>query len=70
MLFGLLLLEEGVEAAAEPFAVVVWTVVLSVLLHGATAARGARDYGEWWAPMTDAEKKAMPEGLDLGDVDI
>lgn len=68
ILFGLLLLEEEIERGQELFAVVAWTVVLSVLLHGATAAWGARRYGRWWDDMSDDEKEAMPEGLAMDDV--
>lgn len=66
ILFGLLLLEEELEASTELFAVVAWTVALSILLHGATAAIGARRYGEWWSSMAD-EHDDMPEGLDVAE---
>ena len=65
ILFGLLLLEEEITRGEELFAVVAWTVVLSVVLHGATAAWGARRYGQWWDDMSDDEKQSMPEGLDM-----
>ena len=65
ILFGLLLLEEELPRAEELFAVVAWTVVLSVGLHGATAAWGARRYGSWWSTMSDDEKQTMPEGLHV-----
>jgi NhaP-type Na+/H+ or K+/H+ antiporter len=67
ILFGLLLLEEELPMAEDLFAVVAWTVLLSVVLHGATAAAGARRYGAWWATMSDAERESMPEGLDVPD---
>ena len=60
MLFGLLLLEEGLEGADQLFGVITWTVVASVVLHGATASWGAAAYGKWFAahieePMPEAE---------------
>jgi len=69
ILFGLILLEEEIERGPELFAVVAWTVALSVLLHGATAAWGARRYGQWWDDMSDDEKESMPEGLDMDGMD-
>lgn len=65
ILFGLLLFEEEIERRGELFSVVAWTVALSVLLHGATAAMGARRYGAWWDAMDDDEKESMPEGLEM-----
>jgi NhaP-type Na+/H+ or K+/H+ antiporter len=65
ILFGLLLLEEELARGPELFGVVAWTVALSVLLHGATAAWGAAHYGVWWSSMTDDEKDTMPEGLEV-----
>lgn len=65
ILFGLLLLEEELEGAEELFAIVAWTVALSVVLHGATAAVGARRYGEWWAAMSEDEKRDLPESVDV-----
>ncbi len=64
ILFGLQLLEEDLPGATDLFAVVAWTVVFSVGLHGATAAWGARRYGAWWSDMSDDEKTSMPEGVD------
>ncbi len=64
ILFGLLLLEEELAGADALFAIVAWTVLLSVVLHGATAAWGARRYGEWWRSMTQEEQATMPEGLE------
>ena len=68
ILFGLLLLEEEIERGQDLFAVVAWTVVLSVALHGATAAWGARRYGQWWDDMSDDEKESMPEGMEVDDM--
>ncbi|MEQ8439155.1 MAG: cation:proton antiporter [Ilumatobacter fluminis] len=71
MLFGLQLLEEGVAEglsdADELFAIIAWTVVASVVAHGATATWGARKYGEWYAAMSDHERDAMPESSDVRD---
>lgn len=68
ILFGLLLLDEGIEGGEQLFAVVAWTVVLSVVLHGATAAWGARRYSQWWDDMSDDEKDSMPEGMDMDEL--
>ena len=65
ILFGLILLEEELPGAEDLFAVVAWTVALSIVLHGATAAWGARRYGTWWESMSDDEKESMPEGLEI-----
>lgn len=63
ILFGLLLFEEDLARADELFGVVAWTVLLSVVLHGATAAAGASAYGRWYASMTEDEKQTMAEGV-------
>jgi NhaP-type Na+/H+ or K+/H+ antiporter len=59
VVFGLLLLEET-EATGELgavgeelFGVIALTVTASVLLHGASAAPGARAYGRWAADQAD-----------------
>lgn len=65
ILFGLLLLEEELEGADKLFAVVAWTVTLSVVLHGATAAFGARRYGAWWNAMPHEEQMEMPEAIEV-----
>lgn len=67
ILFGILLLEEELEGADELFAVVAWTVALSVVLHGATAAAGARRYGAWWSAMPHDEQMEMPEAIEVED---
>ena len=67
ILFGLLLLEEDLRAGADLFAIVAWTVLLSVVLHGATAAWGARTYGAWWAAMDHEEQQTMPEGVAVAE---
>lgn len=50
IVFGLLLLEDTEainDVGEQTFGVIAITVALSVLLHGATAAPGARRYGLW-----------------------
>jgi NhaP-type Na+/H+ or K+/H+ antiporter len=72
IIFGLLLLEEF-EASAEVgddlFGVIALTVTASVVLHGASAAWGARTYGRWAdrAAFSDDERKKMhlPEMKDV-----
>jgi NhaP-type Na+/H+ or K+/H+ antiporter len=49
IVFGLILLEEHVPRAQQLFSVIVLTVLLSVVAHGATAGWGARRYGAWYA---------------------
>ena len=70
ILFGLLLLKGGVEGRRRPFAIVAWTVDLSVLLHGATAARGCSRLRGMGGLYDRHREEGMPEGLDFGDVDI
>lgn len=67
ILFGLQLLEEDLPGAEDLFAVVAWTVALSIVAHGATAAWGARRYGAWWSEMSADERTSMPEGADVSD---
>ncbi len=70
ILFGLLLLEEETAqhlgAAEELFAIVAWTVVASVVLHGLTAAHGAARYGRWYAEMV-ADGDDMAESMPTED---
>jgi NhaP-type Na+/H+ or K+/H+ antiporter len=50
IVFGLLLLEDTKyvnDVGEQTFGVIAITVAASVVLHGATAAPGARTYGEW-----------------------
>lgn len=48
MVFALLIVEEsGLPVAEELFDIVTLTVLLSVVLHGATASVGARRYATW-----------------------
>ncbi len=50
ILFALTVLEEtGRDVDDDLFVVVAWTVLASVVLHGATASWGARRYGAWFA---------------------
>ena len=65
IVFGLLLLEdvEEIEGAGdELFGVIALTVVLSIVLHGASAAAGARRYGELAASVEAmADHEPMPD---------
>jgi len=64
ILFGLLLVEEegGIAAGEEIFAVVILTVLGSVLLHGVTATWGANAYGAWASRQDDApEHRAVTD---------
>lgn len=65
ILFGLVLLEEELESGPELFAIVAWTVVLSVVLHGASAAWGARRYGDWWMSMGPDHQEVMAESGEV-----
>lgn len=50
ILFGVFLLEEsGVPTSNSIFSVVVWTVLVSVVVHGATAPVLSRRYGTWFS---------------------
>jgi NhaP-type Na+/H+ or K+/H+ antiporter len=78
VVFGLLLLEETEVTSElgavgdELFGVIALTVTASVLLHGASAAPGARAYGRWAAKQDDDDDRdkvemkmvevAMPRG--------
>ena len=49
ILFGLIVVEElGVDIAEEILVVVTWTVVLSVMLHGVSAAALSDRYADWF----------------------
>jgi NhaP-type Na+/H+ or K+/H+ antiporter len=61
IVFALLLLEAGPPAADRIVDVVALTVALSVVLHGASAARAARAYGSWHAGAVAADP-ALREG--------
>lgn len=61
ILFGLFILEEaGIGAAEEIVLIVTWTVLLSVVLHGATSAPLAKRYGARVDQM-------MPEHPDMAE---
>lgn len=64
IVFGVILLEDAAElqsSAADLLGVITLTVTASVVLHGATAAWGARTYGRWAeaADLSDAERADM-----------
>lgn len=70
IVFGLLLLED-IEAGGGPndladelLGVIALTVTASVLLHGATAAVGARRYGRWAAGKHEVHTPMRPEMSD------
>lgn len=59
VVFALLVLEtSGVPHRGEIFAVATWTVILSIFLHGLSAAPGAAIYGRW---ASKRHEKAAPE---------
>ena len=56
ILFGLLVLEAaGMEGEQEVFHIVAFTVLLSIVLHGVTAAPLAERYGAWVEEMAETE---------------
>jgi len=60
MLFGLLLAAEGdVDPDGDLFSVIVLVVLSSVILHGVTAAPGAKRYANWFNRRPTVE--SMPE---------
>ncbi len=65
ILFGLILLEEDLPKSNGLFALISWTVLFSVVLHGATASWGASLYGRWFADMTEDELATMPEAEEV-----
>lgn len=63
ILFGVFLLEEsGMPLADEVFSVVVWTVLISIFAHGASAASLTRRYARWYmgGPVDE-----MAESMDM-----
>lgn len=64
ILFGLLLLEEQVTRGEDLFGVITWTVIASVLLHGVSAAEGARRYGSWFE---SNRSDVMPEAQQVAN---
>ncbi len=69
MLFGLQLIEETtsdrIPRANELFAIISWTVVASIVAHGASATWGAQRYGQWYASMSEHERGTMPESTEV-----
>lgn len=64
IVFGLLLLEETetmTNAGENLFGVIALTVTASVVLHGATAAWGARRYGKWAESVGEDDEMHMPD---------
>lgn len=64
VVFALLVLETpGIADRGEIFAVATWTVVLSIFLHGMSAAPGAAMYGRWASKRSPeaAEHKPVEE---------
>ncbi len=64
IVFGVVLLEDAAELqsnAADLLGVITLTVTASVVLHGTTAAWGARTYGRWarTADLSEAERDDM-----------
>lgn len=63
VVFALLVLEtSGVAHRDEIFAVATWTVILSIFLHGLSAAPGAAVYGRWASGRRD---RAGPEHQEV-----
>lgn len=68
ILFALTVLEETDGSPQdELFVVVAWTVLASVVLHGATASWGASRYGAWYAAHRRTHER--PERLSEGPMD-
>lgn len=68
ILFGLFLLEEASLAAADDIVLVVtWTVLLSVLLHGASSAPISAAYGDRVGAMA-IEHPEMPESVEVPEI--
>jgi len=59
MLFGLLLFDREIPGATRFFGIITITIVMSVVLHGVTAARGAKRYAEWFASMEDSHEDML-----------
>jgi NhaP-type Na+/H+ or K+/H+ antiporter len=63
IVFGLFVLEEAdLPAIDDLLLVVTWTVMASVLLHGATAFHLSERYGDWFSAHGDPE---MAEAVDV-----
>lgn len=74
ILFGLFALEEAaLTNSEEVFLVVVWTVLLSVVAHGITAAPWARRYGaahEAAVEQMAARGETMPESVSVTELPV
>lgn len=63
ILFGIVALEEAHGADLEVvFVAMSWTVLASIVVHGATAGPGAAAYGRWWSNRQD---DAMVESVPM-----
>lgn len=63
ILFGVFLLEEtGSPEANSVFAVVIWTVVFSIVLHGMSAVWLANTYADWFERTIDEDEM---ESMDM-----
>ena len=62
ILFALSAIEHAHDVDLDPvFVAMSWTVLLSIVAHGATATNGAMRYGRWWSEMSaDSPPEAMP----------
>ncbi|REK20561.1 MAG: sodium:proton exchanger [Actinobacteria bacterium] len=66
ILFGVFLLEDsGAAINDQIFSVVVWTVLLSILLHGATAPWLAGRYGDWYERMETDDMMEAEETFEF-----
>ncbi|MBA2557363.1 MAG: cation:proton antiporter, partial [Chloroflexi bacterium] len=69
VLFALTVLEGSTLAFAdEVFAVVAWTVLMSVVAHGLTARWGARKYADWYDALhvqAGDEEAGMAEDMPM-----
>jgi NhaP-type Na+/H+ or K+/H+ antiporter len=69
ILFGLFVVENAELAGSETIlAVVTWTVLASVVVHGLTAVPFTRRYVAWWQSMTPDEVASMPEGKEVEEM--
>lgn len=68
IVFALVVVEEAVPGTAteDVLTIVTWTVLASVVLHGASAGRLATSYGRWYESMSDDHDR-MPESTAVGD---
>lgn len=66
IVLGLVVLEEaGFAARDEVFVIVTWTVLISIVAHGATATWGAERYARWFMAMSPDERGAMMEAEEM-----